>query len=422
MEPKDTDNPMAEDDAAGSEAPSSSNGRIPVIKIKIPKKVEDEEAAAAAAVEKEEVKSHCCKECNKSFSSGKALGGHMSSAHVQANKDYSFKKLSSKRKSPGSASGSNSGSEGTTIPCTLCHKSFSSKKSLFGHMRCHPERYWRGMVPPPEAHTADVSSEDGGDGDGDGDGDDGEHDQIDSGLGFNLKGWALSNKRGRGPVINPAFRAPDEEKENESFVAGLQLIKMLKDECSAPRKPEPEFKNNSQEGKGKEKGKEKVAENQDSESPTSGPRIDPNDELYNTAIQVLVSVKLDTQKRAAAAASASETDTTAASPEKYKCNVCGRLFPTHQALGGHRSSHNKFRMTIINTNSRSPPIAKKRNYNSNKKNKSNDVADADTDTATAASSSSAFAFAFDLNMAPAPEEEMEDVGGGSSNHSSPSDS
>lgn len=408
MEPKDTDNPM-EDDGAGSEAPSSSNGRIPVIKIKIPKKVEDEEAAAEEAV-----KRHCCKECNKSFSSGKALGGHMSSAHVQANKDYSFKKLSSKRKTPGSGSGSNSGSDGgaIVIPCTLCPKSFNTKKSLFGHMRCHPERYWRGMVPPPETPQtadadadADASSEDGGD-DGDGDGDDGEHDQIDSGLGFNLKGWALSNKRGRGPV---AIRAPDEEKENESFVAGLQLIKMLKGECSARRKPEPEFKNSFQGGK----GKEKVAENQDSESPTSGPRIDPSDELYNTAIQVLASVKMDTQKRAAEA----EAEAASSSPEKYKCNVCGRMFPTHQALGGHRSSHNKFRMTIINTNSRSSPliVKKKKNSNSNKKRKTS----TDADTAAAGSSSSS-AFAFDLNMPP--EEEEEDVqGGGSSNHTSSSD-
>ena len=33
--------------------------------------------------------------------------------------------------------------------CIVCSKQFGSWKAVFGHMRSHPGRHWRGVFPPP---------------------------------------------------------------------------------------------------------------------------------------------------------------------------------------------------------------------------------------------------------------------------------
>ncbi|WZY81224.1 hypothetical protein YC2023_027608 [Brassica napus] len=59
--------------------------------------------------------------------SGKALGGHKR-IHVLENQNKSGE---------------------SEIDCSVCHKKFTSRKALYGHMRFHPHRTWKGVLPPP---------------------------------------------------------------------------------------------------------------------------------------------------------------------------------------------------------------------------------------------------------------------------------
>lgn len=91
-----------------------------IIKIKIPAEVRFD-----------------CPTCGKSFSSGKALGGHKR-VHMEKKRNHETMELQIVEYG-----------EKTLASCPVCHKPFASKKSLHGHMRKHPDRGWRGMKPPP---------------------------------------------------------------------------------------------------------------------------------------------------------------------------------------------------------------------------------------------------------------------------------
>ncbi|KAL6315170.1 hypothetical protein AAG906_037402 [Vitis piasezkii] len=100
-----------------------------------------------------------CSVCKREFSSGKALGGHMR-VHIQASKkedELVNKKTAKLKKQSVNGPGSTTNNADDTT-CSLCGKNFPSRKSLFGHMRCHPEREWRGIQPPPTAKNSSSST------------------------------------------------------------------------------------------------------------------------------------------------------------------------------------------------------------------------------------------------------------------------
>ncbi|KAL4308321.1 hypothetical protein GQ457_01G038790 [Hibiscus cannabinus] len=117
---------------------------------------------------------HICPVCSKGFTSGKALGGHIR-IHMKGNKASRHRKISKRQPKNNllrhrakpmqkisitvASPDDDSNQDGDEkVSCCICNKEFKSLKSLFGHMRNHPERNWRGIRPPPSDKNSCCSS------------------------------------------------------------------------------------------------------------------------------------------------------------------------------------------------------------------------------------------------------------------------
>ncbi|CAH9072501.1 unnamed protein product [Cuscuta europaea] len=347
----------------------------------------------------EEKKVHVCRSCNKIFSSGKALGGHMSSAHVQANRDYSYKKKQQLRLRGAAASDEEEeeweeelasrqyfrGKDGKIV-CILCDKKFPSRKSLFGHMRCHPERCWRGMEPPHpppqqppliqynhhrhpninlENHHQTTTSTSSG-----------------SPAAVNLQtllwSWSVKGQRGRSP--NPsAFSSSSSDEVNP-------VNRLVNADSQYPhpsfKNPNPEIPsknikngrfNFQSQGKGKAIWEPRFrSQEKSSSSEFNFDQIHDEDDDVSKNFSseddeealglALVSLKnlgspfpakncsnnSNKKRRICEKGSMDFEIGSGEDSNKFKCSTCSKSFTTHQALGGHRSSHNKFKVTIQN--------------------------------------------------------------------------
>ncbi|GJT75050.1 ribonuclease H-like domain-containing protein, partial [Tanacetum coccineum] len=168
-----------------------------------------------------------CSVCKKEFSSSKALGGHMR-VHVMyhkngdvVNKPFKsgsklFKRIGDKNQDL-SDEGlkvminkpylSSVNDEGVPT-CSQCGKSFPSMKSLFGHMRCHPERFWRGIIPPPNVVLAQGSNSN----------------VVENGVDLTkyLKGRSVTERRGR-----RSLKMDDSDEDDEDLLEAVEDLMSL---------------------------------------------------------------------------------------------------------------------------------------------------------------------------------------------------
>ncbi|KAL9147089.1 hypothetical protein ABFS82_13G151600 [Erythranthe guttata] len=346
------------------------------VNLKIPKQEQQQEERGADIIIEDDQTIGCknnttarvCSICQATFGSGKALGGHMRvhfrRAAAAANKKQNpklqppttttFKKEKKKK----IASDQNQKLPVKKPTCSLCGRGFLSMKSLFGHMRSHPNREWRGIHPPSNA-SVDLTG--------------------------SLSGWAVTARRGRQAASTASSSEVSTSDEDHQLHQAAACLMMLSQ--SGGEKPET-AKNHVFE--------KEVVEEEEARTKRKRKKVKLCD--------LVPPLMDDDDKKKVAVAAAVVVD-------KYKCSSCERSFTTHQALGGHMSSHNRsnhnnnINLIINNNNNNISMLAKNEDLVCNDYPYPQVVEEETTNKGGGLSSN--VVMEFDLNEAPPPSDDGE---------------
>lgn len=261
--------------------------------------------------------------------------------------------------------------------CTECEKEFPSWKALFGHMRCHPEREWRGIqppaeksnnpqgsgphasggnlrrkkqqtpqLPPPPAPSVTEDNEKsvsldsrraGKASDNESDTESIEAAYMSSGdRSHAVIGWMKRSKRSR--QTHRSLDAVNSAKsESNDMIEALMLLQSAdKEKLTLVLTPESHHGRNSR---------------SKSRTPESGLEAEA-DELPQRDRKVKMEAEVaspcgDTED---GGEDFDAGDQGTSTRSKYECATCKRQFKSHQALGGHRASHKKVKGCFARTN------------------------------------------------------------------------
>ena len=195
--------------------------------------------------------------------------------------------------------------------CPVCSRSFGSMKAMHGHMRCHPERGWRGAkcpVPPPPSSAKKSASSSS---------DSLSHASTttsslvlsDISPSPSHIPWTIKGNRGQkgNIIINSSKKQKMDEKgassgsrDDQEDSGTTSNIASWKEDLKLG------LNYGSEEVERKKKKKKKSRSN-------------------------------STDKKASSSSSSSDDE----EEEGHKCKTCKKIFPTGQALGGHQTIHRR---------------------------------------------------------------------------------